>query len=334
LYEVQVPNVNATWETADQSNIGIDAQLLKGRLSVTADYFVYKRANILIKRNASIPTTAGFEPPAENIGKTSNRGFDFGINYNQNAGRLTYSVGVNGGFQKNRIDFWDEPAGAPAYQRTTGFPIGSSMYYRAIGIFRDQAAIDKYPHISNARPGDIIFEDYNGDGKIDNNDMVRIYRNDIPRFTGGITANLQYRGFDVSVLIQGATGAVRYISTESGEIGNYLQSFAENRWTPSNPDAKGPRTFNRTNEYWMQRGNTHWLMSTDYIRLKNFEVGYTLPAALTSKANVQAFRVYVNAFNFLTYSPGMKDFDPELGNGNGQGYPLQKILNFGASLTF
>jgi hypothetical protein len=84
----------------------------------------------------------------------------------------------------------------------------------------------------------------------------------------------------------------------------------------------------------MQRANTHWLMSTDYIRLKNFEVGYNLPASLTGKVNVQAFRVYVNAFNFLTYSPGMKDFDPEMGNGNGQGYPLQKIINFGASLTF
>lgn len=334
LYEVQVPNPNATWETADQANVGFDAQLLRGRLSITADYFVYKRSNILIRRNASIPTTAGFEPPSENIGKTSNRGFDFAINYNQNAGQFNYSVGLNGGVQKNRIDFWDEPAGAPSYQSTTGYPIGSSMYYRAIGVFRDQAAVDKYPHMSGARPGDVIFEDFNGDGKIDANDRVRIYRSDIPRFTGGLTANMNYKGFDVAVLVQGATGAVRYISTESGEIGNFMQSFAENRWTPANPDAKGPRTFNRGNEYWVGQANTYWLMSTDYIRLKNFEIGYSLPNSLIGRAGVQALRVYVNAFNFLTYSPGMKDFDPEIGAGNGQGYPLQKILNFGASLTF
>ncbi len=332
-YEVQVPQPKASWELSDQSNIGFDAQLLKGRLSVTADYFVYKRSNILIQRNASIPSTAGFTPPAENIGKTSNRGYDFAFNYNNRAGQLTYAVGLNGGYSKNRIDFWDEPSGAPAYQRTTGYPINSGMYYRAIGIFRDQAAVDKYPHVSNARPGDVIFEDYNSDGKIDANDMFRIFRNDIPRFTGGITANLQYRGFDLSLLIQGASGAVRYISTESGEIGNYLQSFADERWTPSNIDAKGPRTFNRGNEYWVGRSNTYWLRSTDYIRLKNFEIGYNLPALITDKAGIQGFRVYVNAFNFLTISK-MKDFDPELGQGNGQGYPLQKIINFGASITF
>lgn len=339
LYEVQVPNPLATWESADQSNVGFDAQLLKGRLSITADYFVYKRSDILIKRNASVPGTVGFEPPAENIGKTSNRGFDFSINYNNRAGQLTYSVGLNGGYQKNRIDFWDEPAGGPSYQRTTGYPINSALYYKAIGIFHDQAEIEKYPHWSNARPGDVIFEDLAGpdgkpDGKIDGWDRIRIYRSDIPRFTGGITGNLQYRGFDLSLLIQGAAGAVRYISTESGEIGNFLQSFAEDRWTTTNPSASGPRTFNRGNEYWVGQGNTFWLHKTDYIRLKNIELGYNLPASLISKASLQNFRVYINAYNFLTYSPDMKDFDPELGTGSGQGYPLQKVINFGASLTF
>lgn len=339
LYEVQVPNPLATWESADQSNIGFDAQLLKGRLSITADYFVYKRSDILIQRNASIPTTAGFTPPRENIGKTSNRGFDFQITYNNHAGKLSYTVGLNGGYQKNRIDFWDEPAGAPDYQKTTGYPINSSLYYKAIGIFHTQADVEKYPHWSNARPGDVIFEDFSGpngkpDGKIDGWDRIRIYRSDIPRFTGGLTGNLQYRGFDLSLLVQGASGAVRYISTESGEIGNFLQSFAQDRWTTANPNASGPRTFNRGNEYWVGQANTYWLLKTDYIRLKNVELGYNLPSSLTSKAGIQNFRVYMNAYNLLTYSPGMKDFDPELGTGSGQGYPLQKVINFGASITF
>lgn len=339
LYEVQVPNENATWESADQSNIGFDAQLLHNHLSVTADYFVYKRSDILIQRNASIPTTAGFTPPKENIGRTSNRGFDFSINYNNRSGKLTYSIGLNGGYQKNKIDFWDEPAGAPVYQRTTGYPINSALYYKAIGIFHTQAEVDKYPHWSNARPGDIIFEDFSGpngtpDGVIDGWDRIRIYRSDVPRFTGGITGNIQYRGFDLSLLVQGAAGAVRYISTESGEIGNFLQSFAKDRWTTANPNAEGPRTFNRSNEYWVGQGNTYWLRKTDYIRLKNIELGYNLPASLMSKAGIQNFRVYVNAYNFLTYAPDMKEFDPELGTGSGQGYPLQKIINVGASLTF
>jgi hypothetical protein len=90
----------------------------------------------------------------------------------------------------------------------------------------------------------------------------------------------------------------------------------------------------RGNEYWVGNGNTYWLHKTDYIRLKNIELGYNLPQSLLRRANVQNLRVYVNAFNLLTFSPDMKDFDPELGTGSGQGYPLQKIVNGGISLTF
>ncbi|GAC1420445.1 MAG: TonB-dependent receptor [Flavisolibacter sp.] len=334
LYETVVPNPNATWETANMANIGFDAQLLHNRLSITADVFQYKRTGILIARNASIPTTAGFIPPRENIGKVSNRGFDFGISYNNRSGKVTYQIGLNGGYAKNRIDFWDEPAGQVDYQKSTGYPIGSTLYYKAIGIFRDTASIGKTPHLGGARPGDVIFADINGDGKIDANDRIRIKKSDIPTFTGGISLDVQYKGFEISALIQGAAGAVRYISTESGEIGNFLQSFAANRWTDQNPEASGPRTFNRGNEYWVGNQNTYWLRNTDYIRLKNLEIAYNIPASILRRASIQNLRIYVNSFNLFTYSPGFKDFDPELGTGSGQGYPLQKLVNLGISVTF
>ncbi len=334
LYETVVPNPLATWETANQSNIGFDATLLKNKLSVTADYFSYKRSGILIQRNASIPTTAGFTPPRENIGKVSNRGFDFGINYSGGGGELTYQIGLNGGYQKNQIDFWDEPAGRPEHQASTGYPIGSTLYYEAIGIFANADQVNKTPRLSGARPGDIIFKDFNNDGKIDALDRIRIMKSDIPTFTGGITLAIKYKNFDFTTLIQGATGAVRYISTESGEIGNFLQSFADNRWTPANSNAKGPRTFNRGNEYWVGNANTFWLLKTDYVRLKNIELGYSLPASVLGRAGIQNTRVYINAMNLLTYASEMKDFDPELGTGSGQGYPLQKIVNFGVAVTF
>jgi hypothetical protein len=144
---------------------------------------------------------------------------------------------------------------------------------------------------------------------------------------------LGYKGFDFSILIQGAAGAVNYINTESGEIGNFLQSFYDHRWTEENPNATGPRTFNRSNEYWIGQRNTYWLHKTDYVRLKNIEVGYTMPN-FVQNWGISNLRVYVNAYNFLTYSPGYKDFDPELGSGSGQGYPLQKIVNGGISVTF
>lgn len=345
LYETVVPNPLATWESADQRNVGFDATFLKNKLSVTADYFVNKRSGILIQRNASIPTTAGFTPPRENIARVSNRGFDFGINYNNTAGKVSYQIGFNGGYSKNRIDFWDEPAGAPDYQKSTGYPIGSSLYYQATGIFRDSNQVSKTPHLTGARPGDVIFADVNNDGKIDANDRIRIMKSDIPTFTGGITLSLRYQNFDFSTLIQGAAGGVRYISTESGEIGNFLQSFAENRWTVQNPNASGPRTFNRSNEYWVGNQNTYWLHKTDYVRLKNIEIGYNLPADMMRRAGIQNLRVYINAYNLLTYCPGLKDFDPELTTTNGgatgtnvstsgQSYPLQKIINGGISVTF
>ncbi|MBD0365829.1 MAG: TonB-dependent receptor, partial [Flavisolibacter sp.] len=334
LFENGVPNVNTTWEKAIQRNIGFDAQLLNGKLAITADYFNNLRSNILARRNASVPTSAGIQLPPENIGKSGNKGFDFSINYNNRINRISYQVGLNGGYAKNRIIFWDEPPGAPEYQRSTGRPIGSGLYYKAIGVFRDQAAVDKYPHWAGARPGDIIFEDVNGDNKIDANDRIRIPKSDIPKWTGGVTLGMQYKGFDLSALVQGAAGAVRTSNlTESGEIGNYLQSFYDERWTPQNPDAKGPRTFNRSNEYWVSQANTFWLHKTDYVRLKNIELGYNLGATL-NRFGIQNLRVYVNAFNLLTYSPDLKDFDPELSSASGQGYPLQKIVNGGISVTF
>lgn len=349
LYETLIPNPNATWESAKQGNVGFDVVMLQNKLSITADYFVYKRSDILWARNASVPGTTGLLGllPRENIASVSNRGFDFSIGYSDNSGKVAYQLGLNGGYQKNRIDFWDEPAGRPDYQKSTGYPIGSTLFYKAIGIFRDADAVNKYPHWSGAQAGDVIFEDVNADGAIDDRDRIRITKSNIPRFTGGFTAAAQFAGFDFALLFQGAFGGVRYISTESGEIGNFLQTFANERWTPENPDAKAPRTFNRGNEYWFGNMNTYWVRKTDYVRLKNLEVGFKIPASLLNRIGLQNLRVYVNASNLLTYAPDMKDeFDPEMTGGDrnsptggdvstaGQGYPLQKIINGGFSLTF
>ena len=145
---------------------------------------------------------------------------------------------------------------------------------------------------------------------------------------------MQYKGFDLSILGQAATGAVNYINTESGEIGNYLKSFADGRWTANNTTASKPRTFNRGNEYWVGNGNTYFLKKTDYLRLKNLQFGYTLPKRLTEKVGIQLFRVFISGYNLLTYSPDYKDFDPEASAGSGQSYPLQRVVSAGLTLTF
>lgn len=335
LQESVLSNENTSWEVATQRNIGIDMDLFGSKISVVADYFSNLRDDILWWRNASVPASAGVKLPRENIGKTKNNGFDFSIDYrNNNTGGLSYQIGLNGGYAKNEILFWDEAPGAPEYQRSTGAPINAATYYNAIGIFRDQAHVDSYPHFGSAEPGDVIFEDVNADGEINAKDMVRSDKTNIPRWTAGLNFGVSFKGFDLTALVQGAAGAQIYIQTESGTIGNFLNSFYENRWTEANPSSTTPRTFDRGAEYWASLPNTYWLQGTDYVRLKNIELGYSLPASLLDKVHIQGLRIYVNGYNLLTYSPDIEDFDPEMPAGSGQEYPLQKIINTGISLTF
>ena len=134
--------------------------------------------------------------------------------------------------------------------------MGASLYYNAIGIFQTEEEIEAYPHLAGARPGDIIFEDYNKDGVLDGQDRVMYDKSRTPIFTGGLNLSAGYKGFDLNVLFQGAMGGVYYQGTESGDFGNYLKSFYDNRWTELNPSTENPRTYNRTSEYWVNQGNT------------------------------------------------------------------------------
>jgi hypothetical protein len=167
LNELRTPNPNVTWEVANQLDLGFDGAILDNKLDFQADYFYNLRTNILWYRNASVPETSGLSLPRENIGEVVNRGFDFQVGYRNSVGNLNYYVSLNGGYQKNRIKFWDETPGIPEYQESTGRPMNAGLYYQAIGVFVDQAAVDAYPHWQGTRPGDIIFEEVNGDGAID-----------------------------------------------------------------------------------------------------------------------------------------------------------------------
>lgn len=334
LQEGVAPNKNVTWETATQKNIGLDLQFLKGDLAVTVDYFHNRRTDILWKRNASVPSTSGLRMPDENLGEVVNQGIDFNIDYRHQWGDFRFGANLNGVWAKNKIIFWDEAPGVPVYQQSTGHPIGADLYYDAIGIFRDQAQVEATPHWPGARPGDIIFRDVNGDGAIDGLDRVRNDRSRTPRFTTGLNLTLGWKDFDFACLLQGAFGGVFYQDTESGDFANFLKSFYDNRWTEDNPNASYPRTYNRSNEYFINQRNTFWLHKTDYVRLKNIELGYTLPKAITQKAGIEHLRFYVSAYNLFTIAPDMDDYDPENTSERGYNYPLNRVINFGATLTF
>ena len=342
LQESRIPNPNVTWEVGNQSNFGFDGQTLKGKLNFTFEYFYNLRTNILWNRNASIPGSTGLTLPRENIGEYVNKGIEFQLGYRDKVNDFNYAVSINGGTSNSKIKYWDETPGVPDYQKTTGYPaplnssggidVNYSLYYNAIGIFKDEAHLNSYPHWAGARPGDVIFEDVNGDGVINGLDRERSKKNYIPTFTGGLNLDLGYKNFYTTVFFQWATGAVRYRYYEmQGEAGNFLKKDAEGRWTADNPSSTQPRTWNRYGEYWRNNRNTYWLQNSDYLRLKNLEVGYIVPRNILNFFSLEGLRIYLSGQNLITFDK-MDDFDPE--SENSQSYPTSRIINVGLNLTF
>ena len=341
-----VRNPQITWEVANNYNVGLEGTLFNNKINFEFDFFKNKRSGILWKRDASIPLSTGLTLPAENLGKVTNQGYEFKVGYNGTAGDFRFNASVNGGYAKNKIAFWDETPGRPGYQLSTGHSTPSDvnnpdnmLLYQYDGVFKDQKDIDAnkldYGGVGGAGklfPGSMKFKDVNGDGKIDQNDRVRSDKTNIPTFQGGLILGVQYKNFDLSILFQAAAGAEVFLQTESGTIGNYLQNSFDNRWTIDNPSSVHPRTVDRNNQYFSNR-NTYYMMNTNYIRLKNVEFGYNLPAGIGKKLGIHSFRLYANGLNLHTWSK-QKIFDPESTNNSLQYYPQAKIINTGVSVTF
>jgi TonB-linked SusC/RagA family outer membrane protein len=344
LREQLLANPSFTWERANNFNFGIDAILFNNRVDITLEYFNNQRRNILIQETGSTPATSGINSllPPVNAGEVENKGFEFNLGYNGNAASaFQWRVGVNGGYAQNRVLFMDEIPGAPDYQLMEGKPIGAFLVYESDGVFRDQAEIDAneidYSAVTGRLlPGDMKFIDTDGNGLIDGDDRVRINDNGTPTFNFGANLTASYRGFDLSMLFQGATGASLRVQTESGDIGNYLKYSYDNRWSIDNPSSEHPRLASRGDTYYTggnYGNNTYWLFSKDYFRLKNAEIGYTLPATLVQRFKLQGVRAYVNGLNLLTFS-GLDFFDPESTVGSGVYYPQTRVVNLGFNLTF
>lgn len=342
LLESILANPDFTWERANNYNVGLDATLFGNKIDVTLEYFYNKRDKILIQKTGSTPGSAGIYLPPVNGGRVDNKGFEFNVGYNGKAGKdLTFRAGINGGYAKNKVIYMDEIPGAPDYQRMEGKPIGAYLVYKSAGVFRDQEDISKntidYSGVtSQLIPGDMKFEDVNGDGAITADDQVRLDQNNTPTFNFGATIDIRYKGFDLSILFQGATGAAIRIQTESGDIGNYLKYFYDNRWTIDNPSSEHPRLASRGDTYYTGGNygfNTYYLFSKNYVRLKNIELGYNLPKSVLDKIKASNLRFFVNGLNVFTISKN-KIFDPEATVESGVYYPQPRVINAGLSLTF
>lgn len=347
LRENILPNPFMTWETQNSLNFGLEAGFLDNRLNIEFDYFINKRTNGLFDQAGIVPQTAGITGlPPVNYAQLDNKGWEFTVGYNNQIGELKYNVSVNGGYAKNKIIKWNENASVPEWQKSTGRAFGTNgagyLLYLYDGVFATQKDVDDntidYSGVggANLRPGDMKFKDVNNDGQITALDRVRIDRTRDPRFTGGLNIQLQWRNFDLTLLFQGATGGALFVRTESGDIGNYLKWDYDHRWTIDNPSSQYPRIASRDNTYYTGGGggnNDYRLKSTDYIRFKNFEIGYNLPGKLLTRTGLSNLRVYASGINLVTWDE-LGIFDPEAIVGNGQYYPQSRVLNLGVSVSF
>lgn len=344
LREIVLANPDFTWERANNYNLGLDATLMDGMFDLTLEYFYNKRDQILIQKTGSTPASSGITTllPPVNAGRVDNRGFEFSLGYNlKNTKDFSFRAGVNGGVANNKVVFMDEVPGAPDYQRREGKPIGAYLVYQSDGVFLDAAEIARnqidYSGVTGQLlPGDMKFQDVDGDGKITADDAKRIDKSITPTFNFGATIDIRYKGFDLSILFQGATGAALRIQTESGDIGNYLKYSYDHRWSIDNPSSTDPRLASRGDTYYTGGNfgnNTYYLFDKDYIRLKNIEIGYNLPLSILEKVHLDNARIFLNGLNVFTINK-YKIYDPEATTGSGVFYPLSRIINTGLTLTF
>lgn len=335
LYQKGFPNNNVTWETANTYNVAVEGSFWNGLLGFEIEYFKTKRTNILAKRNASIPKYTGLiDLPNENIGKVQNQGVELQLNHASKIGEVNFRASGNFMFARNKVLFIDETPWGEGYDymNETGGPMGAGLQYRAIGIFKDQAALDDYPHLEAARPGDLIFEDVDGNGEITSMDRVRQNLTGFPEIIFGLNLSADWKNFDISLLFQGQARATKDIICRMDATSNFYKWRAEDRWTTDNTDGSMPRAGGNIN-YGAEFPSSFWTKNASFLRLKNLEIGYSLPKVWFNKYRVSNCRFYVSGQNLFTLDH-IKYLDPEAGSGEGGYYPQMRIFNIGCNLTF
>jgi len=335
--QTREPNQDITWEVATKFDVGLQGAVLDERLSFDLTYFNESRDDILWFRNEQAPSTAGFSLPRENIGEVTSQGFEGQVSYSQDvASNVTVRGGVNLTYAKDEIDFFAEAEGVPPWQRNTGRPMNTSLYFIEDGIWSSQEEIDNAEAVfPGARPGDIRFKDIDGDGDIDGDDRRRVEENDRPDLIGSFNLGASIGRFDARFLFQGAAHVKQYVFTDNvAAFGNWFQEFADDRWTPDNRDASGPRTYGRNEAYWDESNpNTYFLRDAKYLRLKSAQVSYSLPGSLTGRIGADQFQVYVSGRNLFTLTP-LEIMDPEIRDGDAQQYPPEQNFTVGVQMGF
>jgi TonB-linked SusC/RagA family outer membrane protein len=353
-YPNRLSNPNVSWETSEQTNIGLDAKLLANRLDVVADFYVKTTRNWLVK--PPVLATAGAEAPFINGGDVKNTGFELGLGWNDRIGNVGYRVGVNGAYNKNKVGEIPTEDGIihgldnmlydntlEFYRARNGYPIGYFWGYQTAGLFQNVEDIAAWRAAGNgilqadAKPGDVRYVDQNKDGNINATDKVNLGVG-IPNFTFGFNIGLDYKGFDFSVDAYGVTGnkIVQSYRNHANKQANYTTQILE-RWTGEGTSNRIPR---------VTENNVNWqfsdlfLQNGDFLRISNITFGYDLSKVVKWKYANQ-IRVYVQGQNLFTFTK-YDGMDPEIGYGT-EGwvsgidlgyYPRPKIALFGLNVKF
>jgi TonB-dependent starch-binding outer membrane protein SusC len=336
-----VANPNITWETQTTQNVGFESKWFNDLISFDFEYFYNVRKDILAPRDATVPNFTGLTLPNENIAQVDNQGFEIQAGVHKNiTSDLRINVGGNFSYNHNNVVFQDEPLKTVPWQQVTGHPYNAWLMYNVLGVFEDNTYTvngqENYPHRSDAKPGDLIYEDYSGDGIINSDDRILIDETDTPEIFYGINLDATWKSFTLSILIQGQGKFYKQniYDERRGEAGNYMQWCYDNRWTPTNTNTDIGRAYNRNDFYWAHAVNmsNYWLDNTAYCRLKNLMLSYNIPTNVLKSIGIANASVYFSGNNLALLYSATKKFDPEAA---GAGvYPIMKTFAFGANISF
>ena len=331
-------NPNLTWEKVEIANIGIDYSFFNRKLYGEVDVFYRERTGIPATRLMSLPSTFGANLPPENINSLNDRGFEVKLGTSGAVNQLKYDVSGNISWSRAKWKYYEEPDYTDSDQarifKQSGKWTDCVYGYVSDGLFTSQAEIDAAPYYEDLqgntmlKPGDVRYKDLNGDGIINWKDQKEIGGSTMPHWIYGLNVALSYKGFDLSMLFQGAFGYSQNISN-----GLYSTLLYEERWSPENNDANaiyarlgGASTNNYTSDFTYKKAG--------YLRLKVASLGYSLPRQFLEKCHINNARVYLSGTNLLTFNRlGKYGIDPEAQN-VGYYYPQQRTISLGLNISF
>ena len=349
-----------TWVKSAIADVGIEGSLFGGKLTFEADYYQREKTGMLKTRTGDLPNTFGGSMPVENLESELTKGFDFVISHRNRAGEFNYGISGNMNLARTMrkiVDQADPRSSREQWRNGMADRYNDFVWgYNRIGQFQNfeeiyTGTIHGTGELGNALvlPGDYIFEDVNGDGIINERDMLPIFRNRNPKMFFGLVLDAEYKNFDVNVVMQGAAfNTIRFNEVFSLMFFNNgnLPAYFHDRWRledPYDPDSEWvagewPATRFSENMQHSYRESDAWRKNAAYLRVKSVELGYRLPSSLTNRYNLKGVRVYVNGLNLFTFSDSfLKQFDPERFEGDynaGYNYPMIQSFNFGINVSF